>query len=390
MTADRPHILFHRPTLWASDIQCSTKLLSRLWASEGWDVTYLQSPLDPVHLLRGKGYLGAWQDSPRIEDGVRIVTPATPVPVRDIPPLDGPAASDLRYRLCLPSIRRSVSAAGRGAPDVVWTTVPGSAPALRAAFPAARLVFHVIDYYPAFRGEAVKRLERRDYAVADDIFVIGQALKDYLTGELGVPPARVSVLGQGVETERYQVAAGAPPEIAGLAHPRGIWTGVLSKGDPELFAAAARAFEAAGGSLLLIGPSAPWAERLAAAHPQTVKLIGSRPPPSIPAYLCAADIGLMLYDRAKADVYRGQNPLKLYEYAAAGLAIVSTRHDEFATLAPPVEIVDTPEEAGAAITAFAAADPQEARARALGFAARHDWRSKVRALIERYTEAGAA
>jgi hypothetical protein len=43
------HILFHRPTVWRSEVQCSTKVLARAFARRGYAVTYLQSPLDPVH-----------------------------------------------------------------------------------------------------------------------------------------------------------------------------------------------------------------------------------------------------------------------------------------------------------------------------------------------------
>lgn len=386
MSNPAPHILFHRPTLWASDIQCSTKLLARLWAEEGWTVTYLQSPLDPVHLLRGKGYFGAWRACPRIEDGVQIVTPATPIPVRDVWPFNGPTASDLRYRLCIPSLRRMATTGKRPAPNVVWTTVPGSAPTLRSMFPDSRLVFHVIDYYPAFRGEPVKALERRDYAIADDIYVIGQSLKAYLTEELCVDPGKVVILGQGVETERYRNVTEIPAEIAPLPHPRGVWTGVLAKGDPALFSAAAHSFHETGGSLLLIGPPAPWAEQLANDWPNTVHLIGSRSPQQIPAYLCAADIGLMLYDRAKGDVYRGQNPLKLYEYAAAGLSVISTPHDEFKTLRPPAQIVETETETIAAISLASAERREEAERQALAFARHHDWRRKIRPLISGYAK----
>ena len=47
----------------------------------------------------------------------------------------------------------------------------------------------------------------------------------------------------------------------------------------------------------------------------------------------------MIYDRKKQSVYKGQHPLKLYEYLASGLPVVSTPHDEFSTLNPPIKVV---------------------------------------------------
>lgn len=382
-----PHILFHRPTIWDSEIQCSTKLLARLFAQRGFDVTYLHTPLDPVHLAKGKrGYWQTWRKGSYSDGNVRVVTPASLIPVRDVPGLDGPLAADLRYLLTIPSLRKLVCGSGRSAPDLMWSTVPGSMRALRRAFPSAHQVFHVIDYYPAFRGDPVKRLERADYAAADAVITIGQTLKNYVVDELGVPAAKVEVLGQGVELQRYRAAAGTtlpePAVFKDCPHPRAIWSGVLGKGDPELFTAAAAAMAQRGGSLILLGPTAPWADKLAKTMPDTVRNLGPVRPDALPAYLAHADVGLMLYDRSKQTVYKGQNPLKLYEYAAAGLQILSTAHEEFAFLNPPIFPVTDAASVHAAM--IAALDPAKQFSELAGFAERHDWGQHVNHLITRF------
>ena len=375
----RPHILFHRPTPWFSAIQCSTKTLARLFCEAGCDVTYLPAPLDLGHVLRPRAPLADWRAGVRMDGGVRVLAPATPVPVRDIWPLDTATAAGLRYRAAWPPLRSAVADGGRQPPDVVWTTVPGSGPALRTLFPEARLIFHVVDYYPAFRGPAVAELERRDYAAADQVLLIGESLRGHVVEIAGASPEKVSVLGQGVDLERYEGPAPAPDDLAALPRPRAVWSGVLAKGDPGLFDRAADAMRACRGSLALIGPTAAWAVALAKRAPETVALLGPRPAFELPAYLLNCDLGLMLYARSRAAVYRGQNPLKLYEYAAAGLPILSTPHDEFAHLAPPVlEIGDEAAVAPAVREALARADGLRSASRA--FAARHSWRSKVAAM----------
>lgn len=378
------HVLFHRPTVWASPIQCSTKVLARLTASRGHQVSYLQAPLDPVHLLRGrKGYLGVWRDSPRDEDGVRIVTPATPVPVRDIWPLSSLRAARMRYRLAVPPLHRTIPS-----PDLIWTTVPGSARALRHSFPKARLVFHIVDYYPAFRGDAVKPLERDDYAVADHVCTIGHTLRDYVVDGLGIPAAKVSVLGQGVEQEAYAPDLPEPKALAGLPRPRAVWTGVLEKGDTGLFDALAAGLAARGGSLVLIGPHAPWVDAIEARYPGTVRAVGAVAPRELPSWLVQCDLGVMLYDRARQDVYKGQNPLKLYEYAAAGLTIMSTPHDEYHHLMPPVLEIMTELDIDTALTR---ALDQEAgwRNRVDSFAKQHSWQAKVDVILSQFLETAA-
>lgn len=378
-----PHILFHRPTLWNSDIQCSTKVLARLFAQRGFDVSYLENPLDPVHLLRRKGYVQEWKKAPRMEGGVRVLNLATPVPVRDVWPLSTPMASYLKYRLMIPSLRSCVMSDGRSAPDLIWTTVPGSVAGLKKSFPRAQIVFHVVDYYPAFRGPAVVPLERQDYAQADAVYVIGTSLRTYLVEDLGIPASKVTVLGQGAELEIYQAETTTPEEIVHLPHPRAIWCGVLAKGDPGLFTALAKEIEMRGGSLILIGPQAHWADDLAQQMPNTVSVLGSKAPPDLPRYLNAADIGVMLYDRGRQDVYRGQNPLKLYEYTAAGLPVLSTAHDEFDTLRPPVTQIEHEADIGPAVEAIMSRMDSH-KATVSTFAARHSWQAKVDTIMERF------
>lgn len=378
-----PHVLFHRPTLWGSDIQCSTKVLARLFAGRGFTVSYMENPLDPVHLLRGKGYLKEWKKAPYTDGGVRILNMATPLPVRDIWPLSTPTTAYLKYRSMIPSLRSGIMAGGRAAPDLIWTTVPGSVRALKKSFPKARVVFHVIDYYPAFRGPAVVPLERQDYAQAHAIYVIGKSLQTYLVEDLNVPASKVSVLGQGAELEIYQAETVTPADIVNLPHPRAIWCGVLAKGDPGLFKALAAEMAARGGSLILIGPGADWAQDLAQEMPDTVSLLGSKKPTDLPKYLKAADIGIMLYNRKRQDVYRGQNPLKLYEYAAAGLPVLSTAHEEFNTLRPPVMEISREEEIAPAIGTVIA-NMQSQKAAVATFAAQNSWQAKVDTIVDRF------
>jgi glycosyltransferase involved in cell wall biosynthesis len=48
----------------------------------------------------------------------------------------------------------------------------------------------------------------------------------------------------------------------------------------------------------------------------------------------------MPYNRSNQEIYKGQHPLKLYEYAAAKLPIISTWNDEYQTLQPPVLLIN--------------------------------------------------
>jgi glycosyltransferase involved in cell wall biosynthesis len=363
-------ILFHRHTPWQSEIRCSTNILAKLFQRHGHRIAYMQGIVHPGNVATRRGQWRSWREGPRIVDGTLVFTPFSLVPYSRFWPLSTRTAAHRSFRSCQPSIATVLDEAGFGEPDVIWTANPGSG-VLKDLFPSARLVFQVVDYYPAFSGPAITKIERDDYRRADRIFVIGDALRRYVVEECGADPARVSVLGQGVALERFAKDLSCPAELRNLRGPIGIWVGVLAKGDPELFETAARALAVRGGTLVLIGPEAPWAAQLSERIPN-VLLLGARSPEEVAGFLVHSHIGLMLYDRQRADVYRGQNPLKLYEYCGAGLGIVSTPHEEYRYQSVPAEIVNETGDVAAAIDRVLAT-LQDRRRSALEFASVRSW-----------------
>lgn len=370
-TADarQPRILFHRHTPWQSEIRCSTNILANRFQRDGYRIAYMQGIVHGGNVVARRGQWRSWQAGPRQVGGALVFTPFALLPYSRVWPLSTQASAYRSFRSCVPSIRYTLERAGFATPDVIWTANPGSG-VLKELFPDARVIFQVVDYYPAFAGNEIHDIEREDYRRADHIAVIGEALKRHVM-DCGVDESRISVLGQGVDHERFQAAIERPADMGPHGAPVAVWVGVLSKGDAALFEAAAEALALQGGRLLLIGPSTPWAEALAAAN-DNVLLLGSRSPADVSSYLAHSDIGLMLYDRTRADIYKGQNPLKLYEYAAAGLGILSTPHEEYRYLDVPADVVSTPDEVRRGVTRILA-DAEGYRSRSLSFAANRSW-----------------
>ena len=367
------HLLFHRSTPWRSEIQGSTNIWARMFAQKGYRVSYMADIVHIGHVLTGKCHVKSWLNGARFNDGVWVFTPLSIVPQMGKGVFSLPWAADASYRSCVPGLPAIVRKSGYGPPDLIWTAKPGSS-ALKSIFPKARLIFHIVDYYPAFRRSHIGNIEKRDYVRSDHIFLIGHALYDYLVQELGIPEQKITVIGQGVFPNVYNADMPQPVELDGLPHPRAIWVGVVDKGDPEMFASVASHLERIGGSFIIIGPASAWAYSLADRF-RNVRLLGPISPDRTPSYLVHCEIGVMLYDRRKQDVYKGQNPLKLYEYAAAGLAIISTPHNEYEYIRPPVIVVREPEEVPNAI-GTAVMERDSWRQKGLRFAQLHSWWSK--------------
>ena len=259
-------------------------------------------------------------------------------------------------------------------PDLIWT-VPFGSSTLKAFFPKSKLIIQVVDYYPAFMGDKIKIIEKIDYDSADFIFTIGVEMTRYLVDELKIDSKKISTLGQGVDYENYQKNYDIPPELKGLNGPKVIWVGLLSKLDEEYTKELIKCLEVIEGYLILIGPDTPtWLKETSA---KLVYNLGPKFSSEVPAYLTNCDVGMMLYDQKKQDIYKGQHPLKLYEYAAAGLGIISTPHDEYNSLNPPCEIINESKEISITLDKLLNLSISK-RKEIKQFAAQHSWSSKFK------------
>ena len=99
----------------------------------------------------------------------------------------------------------------------------------------------------------------------------------------------------------------------------------------------------------------------------------------LPAYLWNADVGIIPFDAVShAALVNSINPLKLYEYMACGLPVVSVAWEELRRIASPARLTGTPEDFIAALGQASA--PQD-RCRFIDYAGTQDWGARADAII---------
>jgi glycosyltransferase involved in cell wall biosynthesis len=376
----KPHILFHRPTPWESELQCSTKTYAQLFSDAGYAVTYLQANINLAHKALKKGYYHTYKLGSRFEGKIWVTGALSLVPHLDNKgKLLAKLSAGNSYKTAVPSVKKLVEKSGYGPPQIIWTTVPGSS-ALKDIFPQAALFFHVVDRYSAYRGSGINALEAKDYQRADHLFVIGEALNRYLQNDFHISSGKITNLGQGVHLSQYQKNYPTPAPLKNLRGPIAIWIGLTRKLDQPMLHVLAQEMQAQKGQVVLIGPACDGLQDLIAQH-KNLHFLGPVASQEVPHYLKAAHLGIMIYDRNKQEIYRGQHPLKLYEYAAAGLPVLSTPHQEFETLAPPVVEVQTEADLKKGLSELIEnyAHYQQAM---LAFAQQHSWQSCMAAAEE--------
>ena len=255
----------------------------------------------------------------------------------------------------------------------------------------ARLVYDLIDHPDVFPHPArtLRRNHARAMERADAVFAVSHPLLE----EARRRRADCVYLPNGVEFARFSAApdpAAIPAEIArsrARGRPAAGYVGALARWvDSDLLAALAQLRP--DWDFFLVGEALDDSfDRLETARPTNVHLLGQRPYGSIPSILSAFDAGLIPFRLGPAGA--SASPIKLYEYLAAGLPVIST----------PIPECELVAEVDVASTAAGFSDlldrarvsrrSDEFRERALERARQNDWLERARVALERLGVPGA-
>jgi glycosyltransferase involved in cell wall biosynthesis len=361
---------------------------------------------------------------PRAADGLHVLSPL-------VLPLHGRAAARALNRgLLRAQARRATRRLGIGR-AILWAYVP-QAEALIEALDPELVVYHCVDDAAAVAGidaQSFRATERHFAAQADLVLASAPALAarmrelsgnvlyapnvadtalfaralDSRAGEgaaageaTGAGPAAGTggatrageAAGAGEATSAGPAAgtgeatsagpaAGADPAVAALPRPRILFTGALvaAKLDLPLLAALARARPAWSFALVgPVGPGDPRTDLSALRDAPNIHLLGPRAYAQLPDALRAADAGLIPY--ARNAITESVFPMKVYEYLAAGLPVVSTPLPALAGLA---EVATAPDAEGIArlLEDAIASDSPARRAERSRAAAAHSWERRL-------------
>ena len=260
----------------------------------------------------------------RSESGVQIYRPPRYAPLSGREPLKGLTAA-MRRRL----LGATMQQLGMRDP-ILWLFRPEHAD-LPGRYGESLLIYHIVDDYGGYwdsdvhRRAAIEARERTLITRADLVLVTSRAL---LETKGGINP-NTHLVRNAVDWERFAAALErdvAPEALRDCPHPRIGYVGALNdKIDTGLLLQVADSYPQ--GTLVLVGPervrSAEGLRDLAALHGRAnVRFVGRVDVDEVPRYMAACDVGLLPY-RLNAWT-RHIHPLKLYEYLACGLGVVST------------------------------------------------------------------
>lgn len=282
------------------------------------------SASDLKYVLKKLGRVFQGIRNPR--ENLHVLTPL-------VVPLPGSAwARRLNRWLLIRRIRRALKRV-RSGPLQVWSFTPDIA-YLLDAFPAEKVLYYCVDDFASFTGydrEQVLRDEADLCRRADLVVTTSRALQE---AKAPLNPNTILV-PHGVDYEHFSKAVTnrlpVPEDMRDIPHPiLGFFGLIRDWVDLDLLAEVAK--RRPDWHIVLLGDStvdlAPYRDI------PNMHFLGRKPYASLPAYCKCFDVGLIPFK--VNELTKSVNPIKLREYLAAGLPVVSTTLPEVVSSGLPV------------------------------------------------------
>jgi len=321
-------------------------------------VLFIEPPDDPLHDLRSGRRPGWGESLRRIDDRLFITRPVKWLPRRVDPRADARLSHAVQHaarqlEITSPTLWINDPAAARIAQDTGWRTL-----------------YDITDDWLAAQRSAAElaRIDRGERWLLRHAAVV-VACSPELVRRKRPQRSDIELVPNGVDTARYLTPAERPADAP--AEPYALYVGTLHRDriDVDLCVQTAAALRGRA-RLVLVGPeawSAADAERVRAAG---ALVLGARDRNDVPAYLQHADV--LVVPHVVDEFTESLDPIKLYEYQAAGRPAVSTPVAGFRD-APGVIVAEASAFAAAVAAAVPAAHRFPQRADATGA----DWSVRV-------------
>lgn len=264
-------------------------------------------------------------------------------------------------------------------PTIIWTYLPNT---VDLSLPeGVTLVYDCADEHTAFPGlinrKTVFEMEVELFTLAGASLASAREL--YRRKREFAP--RLSVIPNGADVEHFCSALKpdltVPEELAALPRPLVGYIGAVSAWlDQEMLAAAALAHPE--WSVVLIGPVDTDVTCLK--DLPNVRLLGHKAYSELPAYLKGFDVTVIPFKIN--ELTQGVNPVKLYEYLAAGKPVVSSDLPDVRPFLPLVSIAGDPDEFVKKIEEELAGDSPEKAAERVRVAGLNSWEARAGAAVE--------
>jgi len=351
---------------------------AKVFSRHGWQVIHLSASFNLWRLaLPNPGidpkYIDLWRKrGQQVDDGIvsYCLAHVLPTSLRFLPIINR-----IAWTLYVPSIQSVLNRLGISKVDLLW--LHGNQDwLLKRAIPYRKLVVRIIDDYSAYGYDNFHPLMRETLAGADGVFACSEHVRQVISSFFH--DIEIKVVPNGVDFEHFANYAGEEMGVVkGIWPPRVVYVGAIAEWfDFDLVTELANRLPNC--SFIIAGN---WKREVPkiGTYPKNIFIIGPVEYDKLPAILTKSDVGLVPFKDIA--LVRGVSPIKVYEYLASGLPVVSLRWPELERESLPVFLAKTADEFETGIRA-ALGMPKDQRVHLREAVRKCSWERRLQDILE--------
>lgn len=305
----------------------------------GHDVIHVSSPITLGHLLLLRSGFIRSKFRKALLIGLSKASPIDIVPLTLLPWTLVKFSAPLRRLMYSPThyIKSIIKRSWNTSPDLIVIDEPRLLDVIDL-YKDCTVIYRPTDLYSKIRND--KSLDALEKQIVENgryrLIAMSDPIKDNL---LRIGAKEVLKIENGVDYELFSTPMALPNEIA-LTHANiAVYVGAFDNrfSLAHILSAAKLNLEV---EFLLIGPASSEIQKLTSGYPN-IRWLGPVDHHILPSILQRCKVGLLPLSTHPAN--QGRSPMKIYEYAAAGLPVVATTTNELQSRSLPfVSLCNTP------------------------------------------------
>ncbi|MEA2047054.1 MAG: glycosyltransferase [Campylobacterota bacterium] len=381
-------ILMAVTNYYTSPFQVGSHHYARAFEKLGYEILFISNPISPIHKIFANNEQLVERERIHGLGGVEIGNITYYVPKTLFTPQNKPLLSskfilDHWYKFSYPNIQQYIKEKGFGSVDILWFDSPMFT-FLLDKIEYKNSILRLADYSKGFNSVSENQY-KAEIEIAnrvDTVIYSAKNLKEKYTDIQN--KSKMHYISNGVDLTSIQEAdKSLPEEYEPIPSPIAVYIGALHEWfDVDLVYKTAISLPEY--SFVIIGPVERDLSPLETLD--NLFILGKKPHNRIAQFLFNADVGIIPFDTKKhKDLVESINPLKLYEYFACNLPVVSMNWHQLEELKSPAFLCETTEEF---IEAIQQADKIHDKTTIKEFAQSADWSKRVTHVLESLNRTG--